>query len=71
MAVKVIKGQIRSGTISKIKCHKEYCLCGIVGQHSQKIRHSVLFVKKYETFHINNSIPYDILFLIYIVWLQI
>ena len=28
MAVKVTKGQICSGTISKIKCHKEYYLCG-------------------------------------------
>ena len=27
MAVKVTKGQICSGTISKIKCHKEYYLC--------------------------------------------
>ena len=28
MAVKVTKGQICSGTISKIKCHKVYYLCG-------------------------------------------
>ena len=28
MAVKVTKGQICSGTISKIKCHKEYYLYG-------------------------------------------
>ena len=28
MAVKVTKDQICSGTKSKIKCHKEYCLCG-------------------------------------------
>ena len=29
MAVKITKGQICSGTISKIKCHKEYYLiCG-------------------------------------------
>ena len=28
MAVKVTKGQICNGTISKIRFHKEYCLCG-------------------------------------------
>ena len=28
MAVKVTKGQLSNGTISKITCHEEYYLCG-------------------------------------------
>ena len=59
MAIKVTKGQISDGTVSKNTCHKEYYLCG-------KFLHS--FMKKYTMLSIlGATLLYYITILSYIV----